>query len=248
MPCATITDSGLLWLINQNNRLEPDFIPKNLVSHQGIHLHAMAYVAYNQMQVALKAEGITNLQLASAYRPYSQQRDLFSKKVSVLKSQGYNTEAAINLASETIQHPGASEHQTGLALDVTVTGDLTQAFADTKAGMWLATHSHRFGFIIRYQKYKTDITQITYEPWHLRYVGVPHATIMFENNLALEEYAQFVKQKSTYIVNETHESSNVLYLIIYSDTWPSETPKGLVCISSLYPVGETGYILTIRPE
>ena len=236
-------DSGLLWLINQDNPLLPDFIPPNLVTHHGIHLQATAHTAYNQMLAAMQADGIHGLQLASAYRPYTHQRNLFTAKTSVYTAQGYSQIEAEEIASETVQPPGASEHQLGLALDVTITGDLTQAFADTSAGQWLAANSHRFGFIIRYPQAKTEITHIIYEPWHLRFVGIPHSVIMYENSLTLEEYANFIATVGTYIV---WSGTNEYYLVIFSDTLPEAVPHGIIDISSTHPGAEASYILTFR--
>jgi len=242
----TIVDSGLLWLVNQHNPLASDFVPSNLVSHQGIRLQAMAYTAYSQMQTAMKADGIQGLQLASAYRPFDYQQELFAAKINNLKAQGHSPEVAEELASQILQRPGASEHQTGLALDVTVAGDLTEDFGHTAEGKWIAENSHRFGFIIRYPQAKTEITHITYEPWHLRYVGLPHAIVIYENNLTLEEYADFIAEAGAYMVWGESGEARVFYLVKYSETWPLGIPDGLIDISSVCPIGGRGYILTLR--
>jgi len=205
-------------------------------------MQAAAYTAFNQMLVALKNDGIIGLQLASAYRTYEHQHSLFTSKVNTLISQGHNPHEAEELAQTTIQRPGASEHQTGLALDVTMSGDLTKAFADTPAGKWVAANSHRFGFIIRYPQSKTEITHIIYEPWHLRYVGMPHATIMYENNLSLEEYASFIAAGQAYIVWICYEE---YFIVMHTTTWPNSSQPELVDISSVSPSGG-GYILTVR--
>jgi len=241
----THVDSGFLWLVNQDNPLPSTFTPQNLVTHQSIRLHASAHIAYTKMLATMQAEGGTHgLQLVSAYRPYDYQRNLFDRKVSELVYQGHSAAAADELASKSLQRPGASEHQTGLALDVTVTGQLTQDFASTLAGQWLAANSHRFGFIIRYPQHKTEITQIIYEPWHLRYVGAPHAQIIWENGITLEEYAQFIAA-GPYIV--WCESGNqAYYLVIYSQFWPEIPPQGLTDISSACHGGGVGYIITLR--
>ena len=236
-------DSGLLWLINQDNPLQPDFAPPSLVTHHGIHLQAAAHTAYNQMLAAMQTDGIHGLQLASAYRPYTHQRNLFIAKTSEYTAQGYPLAEAEEIASETVQPPGASEHQLGLALDVTVTGDLTQAFANTSAGQWIAVNSHRFGFIIRYPQAKTEITHIIYEPWHLRFVGMPHSIIIYENNLTLEEYAQFIATVGTYIV---WVGPGEYYLVIHSNTLPEAVPHGIINISSTHPGVGASYILTFR--
>ena len=242
----TLADSGLLWLVNQDNPLPPTFTPQNLVTHQNnIRIHPSAHTAYTKMLAAMQAEGVTHgLQLASAYRPYEYQRSLFERKTRDLISQGHSPAAADELASKSLQRPGASEHQTGLALDVTVTGHLTQDFAATAAGQWLAANSHRFGFIIRYPRHKAEITQIIYEPWHLRYVGAPHAQIIWENGITLEEYTLFIAA-GPYIVWCKNES-RAYYLVTYSQFWPETTPQGLIDISSVRYGGGMGYIMTFR--
>ena len=90
--------------------------------------------------------------------------------------------------------PGFSEHQTGLAIDVSadsVNNRLDESFGDSTEGKWLAENAHLYGFIIRYPKDKTKITGYSYEPWHIRYVGKPLAKYIYENNLCLEEYYNF---------------------------------------------------------
>ena len=242
----THVDTGLLWLVNLDNPLPPGFTPQNLVSHQGIRLHAAAYTAYTQMINVMKAEGGTHgLQLVSAYRPYEYQRRLFDNKTRDLVAQGHNAAVAEGLAAKSVQRPGASEHQTGLALDVSVSGQLTQDFAATKAGQWLAANAHRFGFIIRYPQYKTEVTQIIFEPWHLRYVGIPHARIIWENGITLEEYAGFIAS-GPYIQWCEPRESRVFNLVMYSEVWPEEPPSGLENISSVSHGGRVGYIMTFR--
>jgi len=240
---SSLMDSGLLWLVNQDHPLPQDFSPESLITHQGIRLHTAAHTAYNRMLVAMKADGIHGLILASAYRPYDYQQNLFTNKVNQLVSNGYTNHEAAEIAAKSLQRPGASEHQTGLALDVTISGDLTEAFGDTAAGKWIAANSHRFGFIIRYPQAKTDITHIIYEPWHLRYVGVPHAMIIFENNITLEEYAKFIADAGAYIVWE--EPGRTYYLIVHSTYLPHNVPDGLVDISASHHGDGATYIVTL---
>jgi len=239
-------DSGLLWLVNKDNRLAADYTPGNLISHEGIFLRAPAHEAYKQMLTAMRNDEIWGLQLASAYRPYAYQHDLFMSRLDELKSEGYSPNDAISKANQTLQPPGASEHQTGLALDVTVAGDLTSDFGKTTAGIWIAENAHRFGFIIRYPYSKIEITQIAYEPWHLRYVGVPHAEIIRENNLTLEEYAGFISDAGAYIVWDSPRGSRAYYLVVFSDIWLENIPGELVDISSISPGEGAGYIITLR--
>ena len=87
---------------------------------------------------------------------------------------------------------GASEHHTGLCVDVVDDAhkdyELSQNFEDRPAFEWLSKNAHKYGFILRYPKDKIDITTYDYEPWHYRFVGVYAATYMYENDLTLEEF------------------------------------------------------------
>jgi len=240
---SVISDSELLWLVNRHNTLAADYKPPTLADYKGIKLHVAAYAPFIEMLKVMQSEGITGLQLVSAYRPYSHQRVIFDRRVRELTKQGHDKETAIHLASQSIQLPGSSEHQTGLALDVSVTGQLNQAFAETVAGQWLDTHSHRFGFIIRYPQSKTEITNIIYEPWHLRYVGIPHATIMKEQNFALEEYLSYLEHVKNHVF---WGDDDTYYLIVYTYSLPDVMPTFLVDISSVNLKDASAYIMTLR--
>ena len=94
-----------------------------------------------------------------------------------------------------------SEHQTGLALDLYVHKKAQREFIDTDAGKWIHHNGWQHGFIIRYPFLKKHITGIRYEPWHVRYVGKPHAEIMYKNRLTLEEYIYSLKEEVFYTVD-----------------------------------------------
>lgn len=85
---------------------------------------------------------------------------------------------------------GYSEHQTGLALDILSSSNLNMDASqeNTKENQWMKEHCYEYGFILRYPKDKENITQISYEPWHFRYVGKEAAKYMKENQLTLEEF------------------------------------------------------------
>lgn len=212
-PCEAPIDTGLLWLVNRDNPLPSDYRPCDLVTYKGAELREPARDAYVQMLAAMEAEGVKGLQLQSAYRTYSYQRAIFEQKVKTLITKGSTEEEARVIAAQSIQLAGSSEHQLGLALDVSINGQLSQAFAETEAGQWLANNCFKYGFVIRYPQSKTDVTNIIYEPWHLRYVGIPHAQIMTEAALTLEEYHLYLSQIEMHIVWE----EDFYYLVIYSD-------------------------------
>ncbi|PGT78113.1 D-alanyl-D-alanine carboxypeptidase family protein [Bacillus sp. AFS040349] len=128
------------------------------------------------------------LYAVSGYRSYSRQQGIFN----VEKEQSGEEHALAAVAL-----PGKSEHQTGLAMDVTsksVDLEITQDFGETKEGKWLRDNAHRAGFIIRYPLNKELVTEYQYEPWHIRYVGKEKATYIYENKLTLEEYFKKVRK------------------------------------------------------
>jgi len=236
-----ITDTQLLWIVNKTNPIDENFKPGSLTEHQGVKLHTEARDAFVKMKEAMQNDGIDGLRLQSAYRPYHYQRAIFDQRVKELVQKGNTKDEASYKASQSIQRPGASEHQTGLALDVSINGVLNQSFADTDAGKWIDENCHNFGFVIRYPEFKTEITQIIYEPWHLRYVGNPHASIMKENNLTLEEYWSFIKESGIYIV--WHENDEYT-LVVYANEMP--TDGEIISVSSNTQKNASEYIAAIK--
>lgn len=118
----------------------------------------------------------------SAYRSYNTQKSIYNYWLNA-RGKAY--------ASKYVALPGHSEHQTGLAVDITskrMRFGLDESFDQTPEGKWLINNAHRYGFILRYPKGKERITGYNYEPWHLRYVGVKEATVMKKNNWTFEEW------------------------------------------------------------
>lgn len=95
-----------------------------------------------------------------------------------------------------VAKPGFSEHETGYAFDFSEIINLD--YQGTGDFEWLNSNCYKYGFIIRYPEDKEDITEFRYEPWHFRYVGIPHATYMTENNLCLEEYIDLLRMNYPY--------------------------------------------------
>jgi len=137
-----------------------------------IRLSREAFEAANRMFNQAKRDGVDGFILTSGYRTEVEQRALYKDD-----------------ADGTVAMPGASEHQTGLAFDVTAYRD-AGGFEDTEQFRWLKKHCWDYGFILRYPKGKEDITGIPYEPWHYRYVGVEVAQEIRENGWTLEEYCE----------------------------------------------------------
>jgi len=186
--------SDILVLVNKENSLLEDYVPEdlrrvNLPSVKGKdQLRDEAASALEAMfQDAEKAGHI--LYARSGYRSYSRQSAIFYgyvKKYGRLKTETFSAP------------PGMSEHQTGLAMDISskaVNYALIQKFGELAEGIWVKENSWRYGFIIRYPKDKTDITKYSYEPWHLRYVGRAAAKVIHKRDITLEEYLDSLKWK-----------------------------------------------------
>jgi D-alanyl-D-alanine carboxypeptidase len=236
-------DSGFLWLVNHNNRLDPAYVPPNLAEHKGHQMHPAVLEAYERMTAAMREDGIHGVYIQSAYRSFNRQQFLFRSRVNTLRGQGYDERAAIERTSRSLAFPGASEHQTGLAIDVTLDGRLVQSFGDTEAGRWLADNCHNFGFIIRYPKEKTHITRIVYEPWHLRYVGNPHASFMKEQDLCLEEYIDYLIDNKRYVFWDVNR---VYFMVSYGEAYNGSLHREMVDVSA-DRAGETAdFIFTTR--
>jgi len=239
--------AGLLWLVNTDHPLPATFEPRTLVDVGNQRIDSRAAEAYAQLTAAMQAEkaeaGSQALYLYSAYRSFDRQKALYAEKTRQYISRGFSRSEAADLAAQSVQPPGASEHQTGLALDVSSTGALNQAFGGTPAGEWLAANAHRFGFIIRYPQSKVHTTHIIYEPWHLRYVGTPHAQIMHERDLTLEEYADFLAAHTPFdFLDASGEIQSITLCNQLPDTWPSDA----VSISATNYGQNARYIITTR--
>ena len=141
------------------------------------------------MMQAAKRDGL-DLAIQSPYRTSDRQEYNFNKRIKYYMGQGMSYLDAYKETSQVITVPGCSEHEIGLAIDITsdTFQPLLQEFADTAEGKWLAEHSYEYGFTLRYLPGKEYITSIEYEPWHFRYVGREAAKIMYEENICLEEF------------------------------------------------------------
>ena len=141
------------------------------------------------MLEAMKAEGLSPV-VCSGYRTLDKQEKLFNRKVSAYVKKGRSKEESYALARQTLSIPGSGEHCLGLAVDFYTRSyhQLERAFEKTPEGKWLREHAQDYGFTLRYDEGKEEITGIEYEPWHFRYVGVDVARYLKEHNLSLEEF------------------------------------------------------------
>ena len=186
----SIDDPTSIWLVVDKLRplTPPAFAPPDLLNTPVPHLNppALRTEAANAMVAmfaAAKAEGAGGMQLQSAYRSYA---------VQVKGYNGYVASEGKAVADSQSARPGFSEHQTGLAADISalpLTCALAACFGQTPQGIWLAANAYRFGFLLRYPAGKTAVTGFIYEPWHFRYIGVALATEMKRTGVTtLEEF------------------------------------------------------------
>ncbi len=185
-------DDGNLILVNKYNYLTKEFKVDDLEDVSILHMYGKqklrkeAYDKFKEMFNAAKEENITII-INSSFREYEYQQNLWNNYAS------QNGEA---WADSYAARAGYSEHETGLAIDVTTYGVKKQEdFEKTEAFTWLTKNAHKYGFILRYPKGKENITGYAYEPWHYRYLGVEVATKVYESDLTYDEYyAYYIKK------------------------------------------------------
>ena len=187
--------SEYLILVNKNNTLPSNYIPKDLIkvnvpfddieiSEKHFLRHAAAKNLEQLFKIAYKNHIF--LTAVSGYRSYFRQKEIYDQ--SLLKNGKLYTKKYIG-------KPGQSEHQTGLAIDLStpsINNVLEDNLIDTAEGIWLNNHSYNFGFIIRYPLGKESITGYNYEPWHFRFVGLYAAKKIYKRKITLEEYLNLI--------------------------------------------------------
>ncbi len=188
----SVNDPASIWtVVNKGRVLPSDYLPANLatpnvalrlpVSNPEMSVSKDAAIAMEKLFAAATSDSL-HLMLASGYRSYTEQISIYNAEVQNNGQAGADQESA---------RPGHSEHQTGLAADLEPASrncELSACFADTPEGKWLAANVYKYGFIIRYQKNKTSQTGYTYEPWHIRYIGVDLAAEINKTGQTLEQF------------------------------------------------------------
>ncbi|KGX86139.1 M15 family metallopeptidase [Pontibacillus marinus] len=183
--------TSLQVVVNKQRQLPTGYQPPNLVVPdvpfyfdqfmQKKQMRQEAATALENLFQAANDQGL-DLVAASGYRSYARQKSIYQSNVDA-----YGREEANKFSAQ----PGHSEHQTGLAMDVTIAElsfKLVQEFGKTPEGNWLAENAYKYGFVIRYPKGKESITGYSYEPWHLRFVGKEDAKEIHEASKTLEEF------------------------------------------------------------
>jgi|SRR5579875_1029794 len=190
-PAPICGPTDLLFLVDKDHALPPDYVPPDLVTVRAqdaspgapttVQLRKEAADALSQMLADARAQSI-NLLAQSGYRSYQYQVQVYGNEVQTYGQAQADRESA---------RPGHSEHQLGLAIDFTTRAlgyDLNDSFAATPEGRWLAQNAVRYGFVLSYPQGKENITGYMYEPWHYRYIGVDAAQKFVASGLTLNQW------------------------------------------------------------
>ncbi|MCM3175789.1 M15 family metallopeptidase [Paenibacillus sp. MER 99-2] len=196
---------GNLLLVNSEYPVHPAGVRADIVNlaeqnelvrgyglmNQKIRLSRYVAQAFEQMVEAAGQDDVRYFMISSGYRDLAEQEQLYAQK-------------GLDYALP----PGHSEHNLGLSVDV---GSTLAAMSEAPEGAWLERNAWKYGFILRYPKDKVHITGIQYEPWHFRYVGLPHSAVMVQRNLALEQYLELLKDKKSLTVDVEGQTYHVHY-------------------------------------
>lgn len=200
---------GNLLLVNSEYPVHPESIKSDVIKLSAhneltegyglldskIYLSESVAREFSEMIAAAKKEGVHNFSITSGFRDFDEQSTLYRE-----------------MGSSYALPAGYSEHNLGLSLDV---GSTQMKMANAPEGKWIEENAWKYGFILRYPKDKTEITGIQYEPWHIRYVGLPHSAIMEEKNFVLEEYIEYLKEEKTISVSINGEKYTISYYPIF---------------------------------
>jgi len=189
---APKNDEEYLILANRNHYLSSSYKPTDLVRTKANYdkkMRKAACYALDAMFEEMKALGVCDTIPQSAYRSYATQVEVYNSylKKERKKHPTYTDEQIEALVQQYSSPPGASDHQTGLAVDFS---PIASSFRYTKAFQYLSKNAYKFGFILRFPNGKTDITGYKYESWHWRFVGREAATEIYERGITLEEYLE----------------------------------------------------------
>lgn len=191
----TQEDLGMLMNVNKFYTLSETYVPENLRNIELSYAYGeegenklidYAYDKFLELWQAANEQGFY-LMVTSSYRDYQGQKEIYDYRVS---TQGERK------ADETAAHPGHSEHQTGLVIDMTSkTEPLADSFSNSEAYKWLKENAYKYGFIERYPEGKTYLTGYNPESWHWRYVGEEAAKLIHDEDITFDEYYAFYIEK-----------------------------------------------------
>lgn len=187
---GSASENWAIALVNEGHPLDTSYVPAEMTEIESERsVDSRIADDLKRMLSDAKDAGLS-MYVASAYRSYEKQREVFNNTMQDWISQGYSPLNAYDETKKSVAVPGTSEHATGLAVDI-ISSEyeaLDDRQGDTEEQKWLMEHCWEYGFILRYPSDKSDVTNIVYEPWHYRYVGKEAAKEITEQNITLEEY------------------------------------------------------------
>jgi len=215
------------------------------VSNSSLELRRDVLSKLNDMMSEFaKESGKTDLMVSNAYRSYETQSEMFEASVN---KNGLET------ASKYLAKPGFSEHHTGTCFDLKVYTDGISYTLDEAEGYDALTDiCTKYGFILRFPASKAHITGISYDKWHFRYVGAPHAEIMAEENICLEEYIDFLKKYQYMGSHLTYtDDAGTGYEIYYVKAGVGDTTEVPVPEDASYTISGNnvdGFVVTVSSK
>lgn len=246
----TSRDDQLLMLVNREHTLDASWQPNDLLdiaklapsTKSVMQLRDAAANAYIRMYTAYKEEKNLTLNTISGFRNYNVQKQLFNGKVAKRQHAGQSYKTAYNNTLLYTALPGTSEHQTGLAIDLSNNAGLSDNFRNTEQGQWLLANCWNYGFILRYDNNKTALTAVAYEPWHYRYVGLPHSLIMRDHGWVLEEYMDALHKlpAGSYMEYADPANAEMVYRIYYTQ----DTNQEFADVINISSDNCGGYVIT----
>ena len=243
-PLSTPTDD-ILVLVNKTHPVTRDYVAPDLVTVASCDnsvgnadtkkMRKVAADAIEELIAGAKDAGY-NIVMRTGYRSYDYQQNVWNTTAE---------QSGEDYARAYVATPGYSEHHTGLAVDIGIFySDGSQgSFSESQNAVWMDEHSSEYGFIRRYAEDKVSITGISNEKWHFRYVGLPHAVYMKQNNLCLEEYLEYLRTQTGAGNPLTVSTSEGTYSVWYTTETSIPKPSGDYRVSG---DNIAGYIITVR--
>lgn len=183
---TAIPEDWRLMLVNSHHAIPEGYEPVLTELANGRSVDARIYPDLQAMFDAARSEGIYPV-VGEGYRTHAEQERMMQEKIDSYLAEGCSKRTARELAEEWVAVPGTSEHELGLAVDINAD---TAHSENIEVYTWLAQNAWRYGFILRYPQGKEEITGISYEAWHYRYVGAETAQAIWAQGITLEEYLE----------------------------------------------------------
>jgi len=203
---SNVNYNNNLWLVNNQYQVDESWeLYLEEFQDTGLLLNREVIKPLAQLLATANKVSQENVYISSTYRTDEKQAELYREDPEI--------------AAE----PGMSEHQVGLAIDLIVKDHGQRQFVKTEAGKWVNNNCWKFGFIIRYPFLEKKVTGFDFEPWHIRYVGLPHSEIIYQNRLTMEEYITSLE------TNHFYQYKNYVFGAVSEED--TRLPEGLRQIS-----------------